>query len=549
MSSHRPVILAGILLTLVPGLLCRAVLAQEVAPPDAMSSDISVPLAGQNSLSNLRVTQVNPGTWTADFDYFYTGQPESLHLDIDLPPVDGPSAPGVATSWNRYTYIGRAVRGAHHASKTINYPGSRTITRRVVARIVIPGPGGGHVIADQQVDQVIDWPDYPTWQTFQNSPEDNLKRAVVLIDSNDLVVAKSILELLIRENPRLDAAYVELARIAMKSNWGPEGLHQAEGLLSSALQIQPASADAKILLGYVYANQKRFAAAEAQFADAAKSNTSNPWLWTNWGQLLLMEGKTDQAIAKFRQGIERPIAHDRYDRAHRDAYLYLLELLGRRKDYDGMEALYKRRVAELGRGACYTSDYAQFMLQVRGDPQDAIDLARGALNTDCDDSDARQVLGLAEYVVWARATGPQKAAALNEARVYLPPGPMALYMLAASERTLQAAKQLLASGEQIDEKDNDGLTALAYALKNHDASAAKRLLELGAQPELAVGLAGIPAALIPVMESDLEGVRLMREHGVDYAKLKFHGATALDLAKQSGNTELLETLRRKGSVL
>ena len=41
----------------------------------------------------------------------------------------------------------------------------------------------------------------------------------------------------------------------------------------------------------------------------------------------------------------------------------------------------------------------------------------------------------------------------------------------------------------------------------------------------------------------------MQEHGVDYAKLHFRGATALDLAKQSGNTELLDTVTRKGRTL
>jgi len=333
----------------------------------------------------------------------------------------------------------------------------------------------------------------------------------------------------------------------MKSNWGPEGLHQAEGLLSSALQIQPDNANAKRLLGYVYAHQNRFSAAEAQFADAAKSPTSNPWLWTNWGEMLVMEGKTDQAIGKFRETIKRPITHDRDDRAHLDAYLQLLAVLNRRKDYDGMEVLYKQRMAEFG--ACYASEYAQFKLQVRGDPQNAIDLARAALNLSCNDTDLRRVLGLAQYVAWARATGPQRGAALNEARVYLPPGPMPLYLLATSENTFLAAKQLIASGEQIDQQDNDGQTALGYALQNHDVSASRRLLELGARPDHAVGLAGVPAALIPVMESDVDAVRLMQEHGVDYSKLHFHGETALDLAKQSGNTELLDTLTRKGRTL
>jgi hypothetical protein len=52
-----------------------------------------------------------------------------------------------------------------------------------------------------------------------------------------------------------------------------------------------------------------------------------------------------------------------------------------------------------------------------------IDLAREALNKECEDSSSREVLGLAEYLKWANTTGPERAEALNQARVYLPPGP------------------------------------------------------------------------------------------------------------------------------
>jgi tetratricopeptide (TPR) repeat protein len=361
--------------------------------------------------------------------------------------------------------------------------------------------------------------------------------------------AKTILEQLITQNAQFDQGYVELARIAMKSIGGPESLHQAESLLSSALQIKPDSANAKILLGYVYAHQGRVAKAEALFADAANSNTRNLWLWANWGELLVMQGKFDQAIVKYREAIARPMTHDTYDRARADAYEHLLVLLQRRKDFDGMEALYKQRIAEFGPGACYSTGYARFMLQVRGDAPGAIDVASGALNQNCEDSEARQILGLAEYVRWANTTGPQRAESLNQARIFLPAGPMPLYLLATSDRTAPAAKQLIASGEKIDQTDNDKLTALAYALQNRDLSAAKRLLALGARPDAPVGYGAIPVALIPVMEGNIEAIRMMQQFGVDYSKLRYRGATASDLAKQSGNSALIAVLAQNQSAL
>ncbi len=408
---------------------------------------------------------------------------------------------------------------------------------------------GDEVIATQTIDTVIDWPTFETMlqrqQLAQNSPESNLNRAVQLIDSESapqLGEAKAILEQLINQNAKFDAAYVELARIAMKSNWGPEGLHQAEALLSSALQIKPASANAKILLGYVYSHQNRFAKAEVLFSEAATSDTRNLWLWTNWGETLAMQGKVEQAEAKYRRAITEPMTHDTYDRARAEAYRRLLELLQRRQDLDGMEALYKQRIGEFGPGSCYSSGYALFKLQVRGDTQGAIDLARGALNQNCEDSEARQILGLAEYVKWAGASGEQRAEALNQARVYLPPGPMPVYLLAKNERTVHAAKALLVAGEQIDQRDNDGLTALAHALQDGDLAAAKRLLGLGARPDAPIGFAQMPVALLPVMEGNVEAVRLLRRSGVDYSKLSFRGTTAIEYAKQSGNSELLDAL-------
>ena len=341
----------------------------------------------------------------------------------------------------------------------------------------------------------------------------------------------------------------ELARLTLKSNWGPEGLHQAEDLLSSALQIRPDSANAKILLGYVYAHENRFAKAQELFTDVAASNPPNLWLWSNWGEMLAMQRNYNQAIAKYREAIARPVTHDTYDRARKFAYKRLLELLGQKKDLDGMEALYKQQVAEYGPGSCYSSDYARFLLQVRGDTQGAIDLARRALNQDCEDSPAREVLGLAEYVKWANATGPERAESLNQARIYLPAGPTPLYLLATSDRTSPAIKQLIAAGERIDQKDNRNQTALAYALQNGDLGAARRLLTLHARPDAPVGYEDVPLALVPVMQGNIEAIRLMREFGVNYSKLRYRGATAMDFAKQSGNHALLDALGRNEATL
>jgi hypothetical protein len=554
MSARRPATTIAVSFLLATLCVCLGSLRAQSNAENPAGSPQPPPLAGTNSVSGLHVDQKKAGVWTAEFDYFYTGEPPYAALAVELIPQSG-SPPGLGGVEQYQTFLQRPQRGANHASVEIRYPGAQQRTLNVAATIR-SAMFSRVVVASQQLDKVIDWPDFQTWirdqQMAKASPEDNFNRAVALIDSEgepQLNEARSILESLIGENPKFDAGYVELARVAMKLHGIPEGLHQAETLLSSALQIRPDSVNAKVLLGYVYAHEQHFAKADALFAEAAATNTNNLWLWSNWGELLLMEGKTDQAILKYRLAIAHPMTHDTYDRARATAYSQLLDLLKARKDPDAMEALYKQRVAEFGPGSCYTADYARFLLDVRGNTQAAIDLATGALHQNCDDSESREILGLAQYVKWAATTGPTSAQSLNQARIFLPAGPKPLYLLAASDRTTPAARKLIAAGELIDQQDNEKLTALAYALQNQDLAAARRLLTLGARPDTPVGATGLPVALLPVLSADADAVRMLRQSGVNYSKITFRGTTALEIAKRIGDPALIDALGGKQTDL
>jgi hypothetical protein len=62
-----------------------------------------------------------------------------------------------------------------------------------------------------------------------------------------------------------------------------------------------------------------------------------------------------------------------------------------------------------------------------------------------------------------------------------------------------------------------------------------------------VGNEKIPVALLPVITSNVDGVRVMQQFGVDYSKLRFRGMTAIDHAKRVGDRRLLEALDRQAS--
>ena len=79
-------------------------------------------------------------------------------------------------------------------------------------------------------------------------------------------------------------------------------------------------------------------------------------------------------------------------------------------------------------------------------------------------------------------------------------------------------------------------------IRDRDHTAARRLLRLGSNVNAKSVYGEYPVTLIPVMSRDIDGIKLLRQHGVDYSKVKLGGTTALEMAKQFGDC-LLYTSR------
>ena len=196
---------------------------------------------------------------------------------------------------------------------------------------------------------------------------------------------------------------------------------------------------------------------------------------------------------------------------------------------------------------CFGVDYASFLVLQRGDAAGAQAYMREFASPTCPEFNRRVVQGLAHYMAWAQAKDPERADSLRQARVFLPVSPRLFYELATSERGVPVARQLLAIGEKLGMQDNEQLDALAYALRIKETAVARKLLQLGADPMAEVGPEKMPAALIPVLNRDPEGIRLMQRAGVDYGKLRYQGATALDYARKQGDVKLQQMLDPKGA--
>jgi tetratricopeptide (TPR) repeat protein len=545
MQSKRTVFLAGLLVVLSLGFVGKVVWNSHLErmlfpPPD------SKPLPGENSISNIVVKQNDQGQWFVDFDYFFTGDPTSLSVVFEV--LGGDSAKlGVLPQNNPYI---SAQRGKHHITHELKRPAvaAAVTASQIRVRLISWYPQQRDVVT-QTAPINISWLDMETSALHDElrtkSADEFLRKIYDLIDAGDgpsLSAARKRLQLFLEKQPQSAQAYLELARVAMRTNWGPEGLRQAEAYVDTARKISPEDPNVWILQGYVYAYQGRYKEAEPLLVAASKTDTSNLWLWTNWGELHLLQGKLPQAIDMFRKAVDAPPPGNTYDRARKRAYWQLFKILDKKSQLDLAESLYEKRYADYNSVACYGAEFAQFMLMKRGNVARAAELAGQTAIATCEDPNPKEILGMAHYVSWAGAQAAEQTELLNRARVVFPSGTRLIYMLASSDHTAKALKALQSSGESIDQLDNRKMNALAYALSNKDHDTVRRLLRLKARTDLEIGAADILMALIPVISEDYEGIKLLRQFGVDYAKIKYQDMTAIDHAKRIENRKLLEAV-------
>lgn len=543
--------------------------AQVAQSPPAVPASVSSAAQGgtqaqpDDAIANFEIKQNADGLWIATCDIALNGQHawRQLAIAATLDPEYAANDPDVVTMVPLDMKVGiqshtiELKRPDFYSDfyntrlSIVERTHKQVQTEWVIVRLNGITADGKPFKISKSIKQTIRWPDKYIWDADQsirkNGPSKSLNNAVQLIDEGTqetLADARLLLERLLLKDGKMVAAYIEMARVSMKTNWGVEGLLQARRYLDSALSIEPNNVNALILRGYVSAHQGHYKDAETDFANASKSNPRNLWLWSNWGEVLAMQGKTDDAIKMYLKGVDHPPTNDTYDRAREDAYAKLIRLYEDRRDLDAIERMHQGRVHDFDGVGCYVIPYALFKLQERDDPDAAIDLLKNFHQLECGNNSSKEALGIAYYVKWSQSSEPLRTEFINRARIYFPIGAKLFYRLSSSPSTLKAAKALIKSGEHIDQKDNNGMTALAYALERRAYDIVDRLVKTGASPTASVGDQAMPIALIPVFSNDLEGVRLLRKLGVNYASINFQGMSATNYARKIGNKKMIDAL-------
>lgn len=504
-------------------------------------------LAGNNEIKSIEIRKGENGALEANVRYFYRGGESNPVLRVI---TDSPEP-------NAHFYFDEEQnapikKGEHSATIEIKrqpIPQKEFTSHKVIASL---GSKFGPTKVKKEIEYSIEWPDsfsYNRNREFTKKTTTELyKEAVEFIDQADSRTfnqAKKNLERILLKDPAYIDAYPELARFSMKSNWGPEGLKQAETYLLSGLALQKDHANSHVLLGYVYTHQNRFDEAEQEFITAEKLGTNNLWLWANWGELNALRGKHEEAISTYLKAIASPRTYNTYDRARLDAYRKLFALLNTQEELSKADELYKRRAEEYPNSPCFLTEYAAFRISRFEDFQGALNAGRKAIDAGCDSTESRQIMGVANYLAWASTEGQQRDAYLSQAQIFFPESPQLIYLLSRNDSTSKVLSELKKQFISIDTKDNENYNALAYALMENDISSARRLIKLGAQPAEPVSEQEYPVALIPVFHQHTEGVQLLLENGVNLATMKYRGISALGYAEQLENPEIYQLIKSK----
>lgn len=394
------------------------------------------------------------------------------------------------------------------------------------------------------------------------SLQSQLNDAIDMIDNvgangNSLANAKNKIEKVILEDPKNAQAYLELARIAMKSDRDAtersnyQGLQEARRLIQVALEIDPNYANSYILYGYVLAVDHKTDEAIKAFKRAQKIGTNNLWLYYNWGLALQNANRINESIAKYREGIALTPIPQTYElrsnnRSVPMIFGRLIGLLEEKQDWSALDTLYQKQIAVLD-CSCNYAYYAEFQLSKQGDYEGAIKNASIAYDSDYE-SIARPILAAAYLTKWAllnkNVPASDRNQWLNKGQALTDNSQMLIVGLAAAPNAIKVLTNLKQAGFQIDSVDAKGMTPLGYAAAKGDSKAVANLIALGANPNRSLS-GGWTPLMIATALNQIQVVSTLLSKDANINHKSSDGQTARSIALGYGFKEITKLFDTK----
>jgi tetratricopeptide (TPR) repeat protein len=312
------------------------------------------------------------------------------------------------------------------------------------------------------------------------------------LDRGNYQAAGGILQKVLSANSSNVAARIEMARYYMLSgyinyrNYEPGATENALDQLRFALNAEPNSVRALVLLGFVHQRRGSPLQAIGALERAEKvGGDTDPFLYLNWANALIDLNRLADAEARLKRA-EALLAATPVARAQiglHNAYTELYTAMGR---LDEADKHYQAHLALVPRSPTAHGNYSTFLLFERGLPDAAIAEADTALQI-ADYGMGRLALATARYAKWAelKQKDPKRAAALFAAASADVRDPSRIMPQAASYAGSSPAMQkmvveLVALGVPLDAKDEHGDTGLTLAAYMGKQRSVEVLAKMGA---------------------------------------------------------------------
>jgi len=515
----------------------------------------------RNRIYGIKVLSTDKTKMVVEVDYFYNGKSDDSIL-LEAAAETRKLVPGAIIGKPNRANV---FRGRNKAKITIPREAKirDTYKSEVIRASLIPMDPKD--IAEEVIPYPHVWPDIRSTKEKIEFAETEervlLQTAIDIIDTwpsngDEIAKAEGYLGKIISRRPNMVQAYLEMARVKMKSDPqmvghnNANGVQQAERLINVALKIDPNYVNSYVLLGYVYAVEGRTREAKKVLEKAERMGTRNMWLYYNWGLAYEKEKDPDGALKVYLKGIDSQI--DMKDEALKSSNLAVdgifdnaIDILETKRDWERLDSVYKRQLDVMPH-YCLMARYARFLLMRKQEYHSARSLAKVPMDTSCQE-EAQTTIAIGILGRWndkkqVNAKG-EKDYYYYQAIGMMPNMQKLLSVMAESDYTGKLIPALQTEKRQdIDERDVNGYTALAYAVYAGKEEAVDRLISYGANLRSHFTGDRWNLLMLAVQSGRPRMVSKMLEKGVPKDERTVSGLTARDIAIRSGRSDIAQIL-------
>ena len=376
-------------------------------------------------------------------------------------------------------------------------------------------------------------------------------RAAQLIDQfsgagPELSEAAELLDQAALLNPKNPALYVEQSRVLMKrSGLGFETLQHCESLLRKAISLDASFGNAHVLLGYVLMHQFRHDEASAALDRAEQLAATSPWLFMNRGELLIEQGRTEDALVAYRKVA---LAANVPANVHAQSLEAVARILAGKGNVAEAKTAYEQAMKLKPDDAWMMGNYAKLLRVSMLEVAESERWGRKAL-AKMNYGMGRQILGATLYLKWAEARLKSKdQAALDaiyaEASGYLANPAEILREIDRYPRAHPIIAALASKGVSLDrfpDTPGGGTTPLTAAVAKKNIAIVDALIDAGADVN-AAGYEGVTALMAAAYLRDLPLVTRLLARGANPHLMSADGEDAEVFAVQQGANEVVAVL-------